>query len=118
MLEPGQRINLEDLNKTELLALYRQHHDGLALTRNLTHARLVELVETGAWPRDDEVAGTMLTRRLLEQTINLNPARRKRIESQLPCHGWRNGFCLHYPCPEGRHCACYLENEARVTSTL
>ena len=118
MLDPGQRINLAELNRTELLTLYRQHHDGLVLRRTIPHDRLVELVESGAWPREDEVADTMITRRRLEHTINLNPARRKRVESQLPCRGWRNGFCTRYPCPEGRHCACYIENEERVVASL
>lgn len=98
--------NLGDLNRTELLSIIRRH-TGLVVKRQVPLERLVELVETGATPKDEELAGTNRTRRSLQDLILKNW---DWVNSQLPCTGPHRGQCTIYPCPEGRHLDCYVSN--------
>jgi hypothetical protein len=94
---------LEQFNTTELIEIIRRHH-GVVPRRSLSKERLIELVETGAKPSQEELAQTMQSRVRLQTFIEKNWVM---VGSQLPCSGPNKGKCTIYPCPEARHIDCY-----------
>lgn len=94
-------------SETELMGLARRQ--GLPLLRrSLPVADLVAIVSGERLPREDEISGTIHTRKALQIFINKNWGR---VSSQLPgC----NGQCTTYPCSEARHMACFAPNESVV----
>ncbi len=91
------------LNTTELLEIIRCQ-TGLVVRRSVPKERLVQIVEQGGMPTQEELAGTNESRRLLQVFIEKNWVQ---INSQLPCKGTNRGRCTIYPCPEGRHLDCF-----------
>jgi hypothetical protein len=97
---------LEQLNTTELLHILRSgNHGHLRISRAVPRERLIQLIQTGERPRDEEIAQTAKTRSRLEAWIQKHI---DSIGSQLPCSGPQRGMCTVYPCTEGRHMDCYL----------
>lgn len=100
----GTVASLAAFNKTEMLEIIRRATGRIA-KRSLPIERIREIVEHGQAPRDDELAGTMRTRYLLQGFVSRNWVR---ISSQIPCEGTNRGSCTVYGCPEGRHVDCML----------
>ena len=98
---------LETLNVTELLQiLAKPSNGGHRLKVTVPKERLVQLINTGEPPTQEETSPTAETRRQLEYWI-INVAW-SGINSQLPCEGKNKGRCVTYPCSEGRHIDCFL----------
>jgi hypothetical protein len=97
---------LENLNKTELIQILgNSGHGNLRLRKSVKQERLIYLIRTGEQPNEEETAGTVATRKRLQEWIEKSWSR---IGSQLPCSGPLRGMCTSYPCSEGRHIECYL----------
>lgn len=105
-----QLPDLRELNTTELLAIIRQQ-TGLVVKRSVPKDRLIQLVEEGTKPAQEELSGTNGTRRILQLFIEKNWSW---INSQLPCKGPNRGKCTVYQCPEGRHLDCYGANREHI----
>src|SRR5262245_3345328 len=106
----SMQLNLDDLNDTELAAHVRAK-TGVIIKRSTPRSRLIEIIEKGVMPTQEEWAGTMETRRSLELIIEKNW---DWVNSQLPCKGENRGKCTVYPCPEGRHVDCYTSNRGQI----
>lgn len=102
--------DLRSLNTTELLDIIRRQ-TGLVVRRSVPHGRLVQLVEDGGMPSQEELAGTNESRKVLQLFIEKNWTQ---INSQLPCKGVNRGRCTIYPCPEGRHLDCYRSSREHL----
>jgi hypothetical protein len=97
-------MNLNELNKTELLELCRLHGHA-RLKEGLTKDRLIEIINNGTTSADD-LANTNITRKRLQQFIQDNW---ELVNTNLPCKGKLNaGKCTIFPCSEARHVSCYL----------
>lgn len=100
-------MQLDELNDTELwevarLELSSAWRRPIRLLRSLPRERVMRLIEAGAQPHPSE---ELIESRLkLEQWVDRN---REQVLSQLPCSGADRGKCTKYPCPDGRHLACY-----------
>lgn len=94
--------NLHLLNETELAYIIRRQM-GLVVKRSVGKERLIQLLEDGGMPTEEELSSTTDSRKRLQLYIEKNW---EGIQSQLPCKGENRGRCTVYPCPEGRHVDC------------
>lgn len=101
---------LHTLNVTELAYIIRRQ-TGLVVKRSVGKERLIQLLEDGGMPTQDEVSPTTDSRKRLQIFIEKNWAG---IQSQLPCKGENRGRCTIYPCSEGRHVDCLLSAEPQM----
>ena len=103
---------LESLNQTELLQILgNSGHGNHRLSVHVPKERLISLIRTGKDPQPDELAGTMETRKRLQEWIVESWLQ---IGSQLPCSGPDKGRCTVYPCSEGRHLECYISAKVHL----
>ncbi len=90
-------------NETELLTMAQAQGLG-RLRRGLPKEELVKIVSGGV-PREDQLADTRFSRKLLEDFLAKHW---EQVKSQLPgC----NGKCTTFPCSEGRHALCFGPNK-------
>lgn len=99
----------DELNDTELWEMARVQLTGawgrpIRLKRSLPRERVIELIENNLQPATEEMV--LETRFRLEQWVAKNW---EGVNSQLPCRGLNRGKCTVFPCPDGRHFACFLE---------
>jgi len=94
-------MNLEELNKTELLELIRQQL-GRRVDSNLTKANLIRIVEMG---KLEKVSKLEESRYKLELFIDKN---KQYYQTNLPCRGQINeGKCTQFKCSEILHLSCF-----------
>jgi hypothetical protein len=95
---------LMECNKTELLTMALAQ--GLPrLRKSLPTERLVAIVSGQVDPGPEDTAGSLESRRRLEEFIGKHI---DRVRNQLPgC----NGRCTSFPCTEIRHAMCFAPNK-------
>lgn len=94
-------MNLEELNKTELLELIRQQ-TGKRISSTTSRANLIQMIEMGkVW----DISNTEHSRVKLELFIDKN---RQYYQTNLPCRGQINeGKCTIFKCSEVLHLSCF-----------
>jgi outer membrane protein assembly factor BamA len=101
-------VDLQDLNKSELIELIKQQ-TGRRISPSLSNEELIAIANTG---EIKGISATESTRKRLQVFIDKN---KTLYQANLPCLGQLNeGKCTIFKCSEMRHTDCWNNLKDKV----